>query len=131
MEQDELIKKVLSAQTGNAEAHGKLYEAFRDMVYSIALRETKNPSLAEDIVQETFLENMQTIRNLREPAAFPSWLKTLTYHQCTRYYKKKESRHEIILDSAESSPLFDSIPEERSAYIPDASVDQKDLKETL
>ena len=37
MEQDELIKTVLSAQTGNAEAHGKLYEAFRDMVYS------KNP----------------------------------------------------------------------------------------
>lgn len=72
MEQDELIKKVLSAQTGNAEAHGKLYEAFRDMVYSIALRETKTPSLAEDIVQETFLENIQTIRNLREPAAFPS-----------------------------------------------------------
>lgn len=131
MEQGELIKTVLSAQTGNAEAHGKLYEAFRDMVYSIALRETKSPSLAEDIVQETFLENMQTIRNLREPAAFPSWLKTLAYHQCTRYYKKKESRHEIILDSAESSPLFDSIPEERSAYIPDTSVEQKDLRETL
>ena len=38
MEQKERIEAVLAARAGDSQACGRLYEAFQDMVYSIALR---------------------------------------------------------------------------------------------
>lgn len=131
MEQKERIEAVLTARAGDSQAYGRLYEAFRDMVYSIALRETKSPSLAEDIVQETFLEMMGSIHALREPEAFPAWLKAIACHQCTRYYKRKETRHELTVDTPENLAILNSLQENRSARLPEEAVDQKALRETL
>lgn len=131
MEQKELIETVLAARTGDSQAYGRLYEAFRDMVYSIALRETKNPSLAEDIVQETFLEMMGSIHALREPEAFSAWLKAIACHQCTRYYKRKETRHELTVDTPENLAILNSLQENRSAHLPEEAADRKALRETM
>ena len=131
MEQKERIEAVLAARAGDTQACGRLYEAFRDMVYSIALRETKSPSLAEDIVQETFLEMMGSIHALREPEAFPAWLKAIACHQCTRYYKRKETRHELTVDTPENLAILNSLQENRSAHLPEEAADRKELRETL
>ena len=131
MEQKELMETVLAARAGDSQACGRLYEAFRDMVYSIALRETKSPSLAEDIVQETFLEMMRSIHALREPEAFPAWLKAIACHQCTRYYKRKETRHELTVDTPENLTILHSLQENRSARLPEEAADRKELRETL
>lgn len=131
MEQKELMETVLAARAGDSQACGRLYEAFRDMVYSIALRETKSPSLAEDIVQETFLEMMGSIHALREPEAFPAWLKAIACHQCTRYYKRKETRHELTVDTPENLEILNSLQENRSAHLPEEAADRKELRETL
>ena len=77
MKHDELVYWVKRAQAGSGEAVGKLYESFRDEVYSIALSETHNKALSEDIVQEIFEEVSRTIDTVREPSAFPAWLKKL------------------------------------------------------
>lgn len=131
MEQKELMETVLAARAGDSQACGRLYEAFRDMVYSIALRETKSPSLAEDIVQETFLEMMRSVHALREPEAFPAWLKAIACHQCTRYYKRKETRHELTVDTPENLAILNSLQENRSAHLPEEAADRKALRETL
>lgn len=131
MEQKEMMETVLAARAGDSQACGKLYEAFRDMVYSIALRETKSPSLAEDIVQETFLEMMGSIHAIREPEAFPAWLKAIACHQCTRYYKRKETRHELTVDTPENLEILNSLQENRSTHLPEEAADRKELRETL
>ena len=131
MEQKERIEAVLAARARDTQACGRLYEAFRDMVYSIALRETKSPSLAEDIVQETFLEMMGSIHALREPEAFSAWLKAIACHQCTRYYKRKETRHELTVDTPENLAILNSLQENRSAHLPEEAADRKALRETL
>ena len=128
MEQKELMETVLAARAGDSQACGRLYEAFRDMVYSIALRETKSPSLAEDIVQETFLEMMGSIHALREPEAFPAWLKAIACHQCTRYYKRKETRHELTVDTPENLEILNSLQENRSAHLPEEAADRSSLR---
>lgn len=131
MKHDELVYWVKRAQAGSGEAVGKLYESFRDEVYSIALSETHNKALSEDIVQEIFEEVIRTIDTVREPSAFPAWLKKLAYHQCTRYYKRKETRHEILLDDTECITFFDNLSEDRREYLPDDSFDQKELREVF
>lgn len=132
MERENLIQLVKRAQAGDSEAFSELYNAFHKDIYYIALRETKDADLANDITQETYIEIIQTIEKLKEPAAFVTWAKMIAYHQCTRYYKKKEVKHETLLTEDEDlPPLLDSIEEENEDFIPDKALDNEEFRKTI
>lgn len=132
MEREQLIQVVTRAQSGDSAAFGDLFDAFQNEVYRIALRETKKADIAADVVQETFIEVIQTIGKLEEPAAFASWLKTIAYHQCSRYYKKKENKHERLIEENEDAPtVFERMEEENEAFIPDKALDNKELQKII
>lgn len=76
-----------------------------------------NLELACDITQETFLEIIRTIDKLNEPVAFVAWMKKITYHQCTRYFKKKKDVLAFRDDKYLSEEaIYDSIVEEASQW---------------
>lgn len=50
-----------------------------DRLYSFALRLTRNPAEAEDLVQETFVRALPRLNTLREPAALRTWLFRVLY----------------------------------------------------
>lgn len=56
MEREQLTTLVLAAQQGDNKAISALFNAFQNTVYNIALRETKDPETAADVVQESFIE---------------------------------------------------------------------------
>ena len=123
---------VQQAQSGSSDAMSALFSEYRNTVYTIAMRETKNRVLADDIVQETFIEVIQKIGDLEEPRAFPSWLKTVAYHQCTRYYRKKETLHETgAFENDDGFSAFDTLEERNASFIPDEALDQKEFKDTI
>ncbi len=68
-------------------AFGQLMERFRGMVYSCALGFLGDEMQADDAVQETFLTAWRQIASLREPAAFPGWLRRIVLWQC-HYYRR-------------------------------------------
>jgi RNA polymerase sigma-70 factor (ECF subfamily) len=68
------IDIVRLAQTGDAAAFEHLYKAHRTRVYSVCLRMTGNPSLAEDLTQETFLLVYRKIQSFRGQSTFSTWL---------------------------------------------------------
>lgn len=132
MEREQLTQLVLAAQQGDNNAISALFNAFQNTVYNIALRETKDPETAADVVQESFIEVIQTIGKLQEPAAFVTWLKTITYHQCTRYYRKKENKHESLVEEREDAPaLFDTLEEENVEFIPDKAMESEEFRRTI
>ena len=90
MEREKLIQTVTAAQQGDTEALNTLFNAFYNDVYYSALKTVKDDTLACDITQETFIEVLNTLDKLQEPAAFVTWLKSITYHQCTRHFRKKK-----------------------------------------
>ncbi len=65
------------ATRGDARAHEILYRAFATPVYSLCLRFTRVPANAEDLVQETFIEVMRSIRQFRGEAAIGSWIRRI------------------------------------------------------
>lgn len=132
MENKEIINLVKSAQAGDSQAISELFAAYKDVVYSIAMRETKDRALSDDIVQETFAEVILKINDLENPAAFPSWLKIVAYHQCTRHYKKKETVHETAaIENEDGLSVFDTVEEKNTSFIPDEALDQKEFKATI
>ena len=65
------------AARGDARAHEILYRAFASPVYSLCLRFTRVPAHAEDLVQETFIEVMRSIKQFRGEAAIGSWIRRI------------------------------------------------------
>ena len=65
------------AARGDVRAHEILYRAFASSVYSLCLRFTRVPAHAEDLVQETFIEVMRSIKQFRGEAAIGSWIRRI------------------------------------------------------
>jgi len=65
------------AARGDVRAHEILYRAFATPVYSLCLRFTRVPAHAEDLVQETFIEVMRSIKQFRGEAAIGSWIRRI------------------------------------------------------
>ena len=129
MEREKLIATVTAAQQGDSDALSTLFNAFYNDVYYFALKTVKDDDLACDITQEAFVEIINTIGNLQEPAAFVKWMKQITYHQCTRYFKKKK---EVLVDEdEEGNTIFDTLKEEKTEFIPDEALDQQDFRDTI
>lgn len=129
MERERLVALVSRAQNGDGDALNDLFGAFYQDVYYFALKTVKDEQTAADVTQETFIEIIQTIGNLKEPAAFVSWMKQITYHQCTRYFKKKK---DVIVDEDEDgNTLFDDIVEEKTEFIPDEALEKDEFKKTV
>lgn len=69
---------VEAAQAGDREAFGELATRFEPMVYAIALRRLGDHSEAQELCQEVLVKAMQKIEQLKVPAAFGGWLRSIT-----------------------------------------------------
>jgi RNA polymerase sigma-70 factor (ECF subfamily) len=74
---DRLNALVQAAQAGDLDAFGQLVERTQTMVYAVACSVTRDPSLAQDAVQETYLRAFRRIGDLQELAGFLVWLRRI------------------------------------------------------
>lgn len=66
------------AQGGDAAAFEHLYKLHSRRIYSLCLRMTGNPTLAEDLTQDVFIQVFRKIQTFRAESAFSTWLYRLT-----------------------------------------------------
>lgn len=69
---------VEAAQAGDRDAFGELASRFEPMVYAIAIRRLGDHSEAQELCQEVLVKAMQKIEQLKVPAAFGGWLRSIT-----------------------------------------------------
>ena len=80
---------------------------FMSALYSAALRMTRNPSDAEDLVQETYLRAYRGFGGFKEGTNLKAWLyKILTNTFINSYRAKKRRPDEVDFDNAEDFYLF-------------------------
>lgn len=65
-------------------AFDELVKRFQNMAYQRAYEVLGDQFMAEDAMQDAFLTAYMRINQLREPAAFPGWLKRIVLTQCDR-----------------------------------------------
>lgn len=94
------------AQGGNPQAFEQLYGLHCRRVYSLCLRMAGDPTDAEDLTQEAFLQMFRKVHTFRGESSFSTWLHRLTVNVVLMRIRKK--RHiEKSLDA-----MFE--PEEES-----------------
>ena len=69
---------VEAAQAGDRDAFGELATRFEPMVYATAVRRLGNHSEAQELCQEVLVKAMQKLEQLKVPAAFGGWLRSIT-----------------------------------------------------
>jgi RNA polymerase sigma factor (sigma-70 family) len=80
----ELESLVRSAQQGDREAFGVLVRRFQDLAVATAWAWLRDAERARDAAQDAFLDAFLHLGQLREPAAFPGWLKRIVWKHCDR-----------------------------------------------
>jgi RNA polymerase sigma factor (sigma-70 family) len=112
--QRELIELVRAARDGDGVAWTRLFERFNPTLRSIARSYRLQATDVDDVVQATWLDTIQTIERLREPAAIAGWLVTTTRRKAIRLLQVRVREHltdepELIeradLDGPEDSVL--------------------------
>lgn len=95
----ELAKK---AAGGDGKAFEELYRRHYRRVYALTLRMMGNPTEAEDMTQEVFLQLFNKIGMFRGESAFTTWLHRMTVNQVLMHFRKKSTRSELLTDEGET-----------------------------
>ena len=113
---DNLEQQVTLASTGSVEQRHRAFTAlvhrFQDMACAWAYARLGNFTLAEDAAQEAFVAAYRALPDLRQPAAFPGWLRRIVTRQCDRF-TRAERLPFVALDQA--SALADPQPDPGAA----------------
>jgi len=94
---------------GDSNAFEFLYNSHSRRVYGLCLRMARNPTEAEDLAQEAFLQLFRKIHTFRGESSFSTWLHRLTVNIVLMRLRKK--RHpEVSLDAKNETGNEDSRP---------------------
>jgi RNA polymerase sigma factor (sigma-70 family) len=108
---EQLQPLVARAQAGDLEAFGRIVDRFRDMAYGYAYSLLGDFELAADATQEAFVQAYRGLAGLRDPRAFPGWLKRIVFTSCTRATRGRRPATER-LDSVAEVPASGPGPAE-------------------
>ncbi len=89
---------VAGAQRGDRVAHARLYEAYSPMVYTLARRMLVVPVLAEDVLQETFIEVIRKIDAYRGDAAIGFWIRRIAVNKCLMYLRSSWASRRVDIE---------------------------------
>ena len=85
---------------------------YLDQLYSAALRYTRNPADAEDLVQETFAKAFDKFHQFRPGTNLKAWLyRILTNSYINRYRSQQRRPDEVSADADPDFSLYDRLRE--------------------
>jgi len=121
--QDTDKQPIEGCRQGDPEDFRALFEKYKDMVYSVALRYSGDPAVAQDIAQDTFLKLFSTVGSFRGDSNFEAWLYRMVVNSC--FDQKRKTRRltpllDGILDALRTpdvSILDEVLRSEMSAYV--------------
>lgn len=124
-DKDTLHSWVRLAQQGDRRAFGRLFQAFERQVFALALRRLNSYAEAEELCQDVFIQAMEKLPQLREPACFGGWLRSITQRMAiNRIVRRDPSRpsdpetlEHTCIDSA--TPLSRVLDRERAGQVRD------------
>ena len=101
----ELVKLTLSR---NSDAFAVLYERYVPMVERLILRTVGDTSQNQDIMQEVFIEAYLSLKRLKKPESFASWLYGITLNVC-RLVLKNKAQEKISFEEIAGGQLLNVI----------------------
>jgi RNA polymerase sigma factor (sigma-70 family) len=81
---DSLVQLMTRAAAGDKRAWDALVERFAPLIWSVCRKYRVSYADAEDVGQNVWLQLVGHLDKIRDPAALPGWLVTVTSRECLR-----------------------------------------------
>lgn len=120
------------ARAGFEDAFRLLVDRHERAVYNLLARMLRDPALAEDLAQETFLRAFTHLSSFDPRYKFSNWVLRIAHNLAIDALRRRRGPEVVSLDSTEGErpPLVDSIPDARTEDGP-ARLERGDLAEAL
>jgi RNA polymerase sigma-70 factor (ECF subfamily) len=92
------IELVQRARAGDAWAHAELFRRNAPRITGLMVRLLGSHADAEDAVQETFVQALRDLHQLREDGSVEAWLTMLAVHQAHRFFRRRRILRAVGLD---------------------------------
>ncbi len=92
------LKLARASAAGDETAFERIYQEHARKVYSLCLRMLRNPTEAEDVTQEVFLQLYRKIGTFQGASTLSTWLHRLTVNTVLMYirHKQRKAREEFV-----------------------------------
>lgn len=114
---EDLSGLVESAIAGNQQCMNELAQRVQPRIRAYILRSTLNEDLTEDIVQETMLQLLSSLKTLTDTSRFWPWLYTIANNKKISHFRKAK-RHPVHF-SAIQEHLLESAMKDDCGDVPD------------
>lgn len=104
---EELNRWVEQASEGDADAYALLVRHYRSRAQAYAYSLTRSMDAAEDVAQDAFIAAFRELPQLRETAAFWSWLRTIVFKHADRW--RRANREEVSVPETGLSQEIDAL----------------------
>lgn len=91
-----ISRLVLQAQGGSSDAFAELYAATYQEQYTFAYRYLGDEYLAQDALQQTYIQSLKEIRSLNDPTLFLAQLRQIGYKTCFSIRRKQNNISEDL-----------------------------------
>lgn len=86
---------VRRCQAGNGDAFEQLFETYREDVFRFAYLVVRDPGLAQDVTQETFIKVFRSIANFAFRSSFKSWLYRVAVNEAISLLRRRRIKEEF------------------------------------
>ena len=93
---------------GDRKAQEIVYRAFANPVFTLARRVLRDPSAAEEVMQDTFVDVLCKARTLARDMAFPAWVRSIAMNHCLMRLRSPWHQRREALESDERSTADDA-----------------------
>ena len=102
----------------------QIVEKYFDMIYKLALSQTKNREYADDVVQEVFLRYIKNDTDFQSEEHIKAWLIRVTLNCSKSVFTTSWHKKTVPLSEREDMPVFDTT-EKSDVYYAVAELPQK------
>lgn len=95
---EELDALITELQAGSEQALIKLYELYKDVVFSLAYSYVQNQQDAEEVTQDTFVEVFNSAKTFKGDATIKTWICRICINKALDVirYRKRKKRFALI-----------------------------------
>lgn len=112
--QDPETQWLINARSGDAQAFGRLVDAYQTPVYNLCYRMLGDHYEAEDAAQEAFLRAYKSMDRYDPQRPFSTWILSIAAHYCIDLIRKRRMKT-VSIDELPYQQLTDHSPQAETA----------------
>jgi RNA polymerase sigma-70 factor (ECF subfamily) len=104
MEDSQIVESILA---GNTQAFELLVLKYQKQLFFVAQGITKNPAIAEDIVQDALIKAYEKLDTLKNQSGFFGWVKRIVINMALNHFDR--SKWNVDVNTDDEYDFFDNI----------------------